>query len=75
MKTEAETILEWETKFGVKKMYPSPEDQKILFEAGRKANEVFIKQQESAGHAAAGKVLNYYVSAMKKYEDERAKKK
>jgi len=38
-------------------MSPSPEDEKILFEAGRKANEIFIKQQESAGHTAAGKVL------------------
>lgn len=75
MDTEAEVIREWETKFGVIRMVPSPEDEKILFEAGRKANEIFVKQQESAGHTAAGKVLSFYMNAMKKYEDERARKK
>jgi TRAP-type transport system periplasmic protein len=74
MDMEAETIREWETKYGMKRKQPSPEEQKILFEAGRKANEIFIKQQESVD-PAAGKVMRFYMNALKKYEAERAKKK
>lgn len=75
MEMEAGMRKEWETKYGVTFKYPSEEDQKILVEAGRKANEAFVKQQESRGHQEAGKVLNFYMNALKKYEDERAKKK
>ena len=69
MELEPKLLQENEKKYGLKIMYPSPEDRKILFEAGRKANEAFIKQQESAGHTAAGKVVSFYTNALKKYEE------
>jgi len=75
MDLEPKLFEENEKKHGLKIMYPSPEDQKILFEAGRKANETFIKQQESAGRTAAGDVVSFYSNRLKKYEDERARKK
>jgi TRAP-type transport system periplasmic protein len=75
MDLEAKLLKESEEKYGVTLKYPSPEDQKMLLEAGRKANEAFIKQQESSGHTAAGKVMSFYMDALKKYENERAKKK
>ena len=66
---------EWETKHGVKIVYPSPEDQKALQEAGQKATEFILAKQDSEGHTGARKVWNYYMTALKKYEDQRAKKK
>ena len=33
-----------------------------------------LKEQEGKGHKAAGKVWDYYMKALKKYTDERAKK-
>jgi TRAP-type C4-dicarboxylate transport system substrate-binding protein len=75
MDSEGQMYSEWEKKYGGKRIYPSPEDQKVLLEAGRKANELFIKKQESAGHKAAGDVVSFYMNALKKYEDERSKKK
>ena len=64
-----------EKKYGIKLKYPSDEDQKLLLEAYQNAQESFIKKQEGAGHTAARKVVDYYYKALKKYEDERAKKK
>jgi TRAP-type transport system periplasmic protein len=75
MDYDAEMAREWETKHGLTRKYPTPEEQKLLLETGQKANETLVKQQESGGHTAAGKVLNFYMNALKKYEDERAKKK
>ena len=66
---------EWETKHGIKIVYPSPGDQKALQEAGQKATEFILKQQESAGHTGARKVWDYYMTALKKYEDQMAGKK
>jgi TRAP-type C4-dicarboxylate transport system substrate-binding protein len=66
---------DWETKHGIKIVYPSPEDQKALNEAGQKATDFILKQQESGGHKGARKVWDYYMTALKKYEDQRAKKK
>jgi TRAP-type transport system periplasmic protein len=66
---------EWTTQRGVTIKYPSPEDQKIIAEAGQKANDFIIKKQESGGHMAARTVWEYFVKAKKKYEDQRAKKK
>jgi TRAP-type C4-dicarboxylate transport system substrate-binding protein len=75
MEVEPKLLQENEKKHDLKIMYPSPEDQNILFEAGRKANEIFVKQQESAGHTAAADVVSFYSNRLKKYEDERTKKK
>jgi TRAP-type transport system periplasmic protein len=75
MDTESAVYREMETKYGVKIKYPSPEEQKILLEAGQKANESLLKKTESDGHTAARKVFEYYRKALKKYEDERAKRK
>jgi TRAP-type C4-dicarboxylate transport system substrate-binding protein len=75
MKYEDDFIKELQTKHRVKVVYPSPEDQKIIWEAGEKANEDLIKTQEAGGHKTARRVVNYYATALKKYEAERAKKK
>ena len=66
---------EWETKYGVKKIYPSPEDLKTLQEAGQKATDFILKKQESEGHKGARPVGDYYMTALKKHEDQRAGKK
>jgi TRAP-type C4-dicarboxylate transport system substrate-binding protein len=66
---------EWETKHGVKIVYPSAEDQKALQKAGAEATDSILKKQESEGHKGARKVWDYYMAALKKYEDQRAKKK
>lgn len=75
MELEESFFKEDEKKYGVKRIYPSAEDKKVLREAGQKANETFIKQQEAGGHKGAGDVVAYYTKALKKYEAERAKKK
>lgn len=74
MDFESEIYRELETKHGIQYVYPSPEDKKILLEAGQKANEYLIKKQESEGHTGAQKVVDYYTNALKKYEAERIKK-
>jgi TRAP-type C4-dicarboxylate transport system substrate-binding protein len=66
---------EWETKHGVKIVNPSPEDQKALQEAGKKATDFILNKQEAEGHKGARAVWNYYMTALKKYEDQRAKRK
>jgi TRAP-type C4-dicarboxylate transport system substrate-binding protein len=73
--TESEMLREWQTKHGLTIKHPSAEDKEIILEAGRKANEDWIKQEESKGNKAAGKVWDYYLKALKKYGDEEAKKK
>jgi TRAP-type C4-dicarboxylate transport system substrate-binding protein len=72
---EAAMLREWTTKHGVTVKYPTPEDQKLIFEAAQKANDDWIKQEEARGNKAAGKVWDYYRQALKKYEDERTQKK
>jgi TRAP-type C4-dicarboxylate transport system substrate-binding protein len=46
MDYEKDIMRELETKYGCKFVAPSPEDKKIIFEAGEKANEKMIKQAE-----------------------------
>lgn len=75
MDLEASLYNEWQTKYGVKVQYPTPEDQAVITAAGEKANDTMIKKQESEGHKATRKVWDYYLKSLKKYEDERAKKK
>ncbi len=75
MDLEGGFYREWETKHGVTLKKPSPEDQKIILEAGKRAQEDMIKKQESEGHKGARAVWDYYMTALKKYEDQRAKKK
>lgn len=74
MDLEASLYKEWQAK-GVKVQSPTSEDQAIIAAAGLKANDAMIKKQESEGHKATAKVWDYYLKALKKYEDERAKKK
>jgi TRAP-type C4-dicarboxylate transport system substrate-binding protein len=72
---DEEMLREWQTKHGLTIKYPTPEDKKIVIDAGERANAEWIQQEESKGNKAAGKVWNYYLKALKKYEDEEAKKK
>ena len=71
---EQKYYKEWNAKYGVTIKPLSPEDQKTNLEAGKKAQEYFLKQQESSGHGAARKVWDYYMGARLKYEAERVKK-
>ena len=75
MDDEERYYKEWETKYGIKRFDLSPEDQKTNIEAGKKAIDFMIKQQESGGHSGARKLWDYYMNALKKYEDQRAQKK
>ena len=52
---EAAMLREWTAKHGVTVKYPTPEDQKVIFEAAQKANDEWIKQEEARGNKAAGK--------------------
>jgi TRAP-type transport system periplasmic protein len=70
---EKEAFRDLETKYGSKFAYPSPEEQKILIEAGKKATEDTVKKQESEGHTAARKVIDYFQGALKRQEMQRAK--
>jgi TRAP-type C4-dicarboxylate transport system substrate-binding protein len=72
---EAAMLHEWTTKHGVTVKYPTPGDQKVIFEAAQKANDEWMKQEEARGNKAAGKVWDYYTKALKRYEDERAQRK
>ncbi len=75
MDLEGELAKKWQTQHKVKFQIPTAEDFKIIAAAGAKANAALIKKQESEGHAAARKVWDYYMASLKKYEDQRAKKK
>ena len=72
---EASYFKDLETKHGVTVKRPTAEENKVLHEAGNKANETLIKKEEAAGYPAAGKVVRYYEDALKKYEIQRGKKK
>jgi TRAP-type C4-dicarboxylate transport system substrate-binding protein len=72
---ESTVRAKWTTQHGVTFKELSPEDQKIFTEASNRATEYLLKKQEADGHTAARKVWNYYLSALKKYEDQEAKKK
>ena len=74
MDVEKENLKEWQTKYGATVKYPTPEEQKILHEAGRKANDIFIKKQEGSGAPNGRKVVDFYHAAFKKYEAEYVKK-
>ena len=74
MQDENKTYREWQEKYNVTLKHPSPEDQKLIQDASKRAIEYMIKKQESDGHKGARKVWDYYMTALKKYEDQRAKK-
>lgn len=75
MDDEAKYFKEWNTKYGVTLKSLTPQEQKINLEAGKQAQEYMLKKQESDGHGAVRKVWDYYMTARKKYEGERAQKK
>lgn len=66
---------EWNAKYGVSIRNLSDADQKVNQNAIKVAQDFMVKKQESAGFKETGKVWNYYLAALKKYEAERAKKK
>jgi hypothetical protein len=66
---------EWKTKHGATFKEASPEDQKLILEAGITANEQMFKKQESDGHKGVREPWDYFPKALKKYEAERAVKK
>ncbi len=74
MDDEQKHFNEWKTKYGVTLQNLTAADQKINIDAGQKAQEYMLKKQESEGHKAVRKVWDYYTTARKKYEGERAKK-
>ncbi len=75
MDDEDKAYREWQTKYGVTIKHPSPDDQKLIQDASKKAIEYMLKKQESDGHTAVRKVWDHYTKALKKFEDQRAKKK
>jgi TRAP-type transport system periplasmic protein len=72
---ETTYLKDAEAKSGVTLKRPTPDEQKVLLEAGQKANEMLIKQMESAGYPAGRKVVEYYNSMLKKYETQDTGKK
>lgn len=72
---EQKYYKEWNTKHGVTIKKLSAGDEKLVKEARQKAQEYMLKKQESGGVKGTQKVWDYYVTALKKYEAERAKKK
>jgi len=74
--TDVESTIasKWAKEYGVTIRYFSPEDYKMMTEAAEKARESFFQKQEANGHPAR-KVWDYYRKALKKYEDQAAKKK
>jgi TRAP-type C4-dicarboxylate transport system substrate-binding protein len=71
---EKEFKQELETKHGIRFVYPSQEDRKILIEATKKGEEEMIRKLESEGHTGARKVIDYHQNALQKYEKELAKR-
>ena len=72
---EQKYYKEWNTKHGVTIKKLSAGDEKLVKEARQKAQEYMLKKQESGGVKGTRKVWDYYMTALKKYEAERAKKK
>lgn len=72
---ETDFLRDAEAKSGVTLKRPTAEEQKVLREAGLKANETLIKQAESSGNPSARKVVDYYQGALKRYEAQNAAKK
>jgi TRAP-type C4-dicarboxylate transport system substrate-binding protein len=70
---EKEAFRDLETKHGQKFAYPSPEEQKVMIEAGKKATDDAIKKLESQGNTAARKVIDYFQGALKRQETQRGK--
>jgi TRAP-type transport system periplasmic protein len=71
---EAVAYHRWVFEHGVTLLALTPEEKAFNAKAIETANDLMIKEQESKGHKAAGKVWDYYLKALKKYTDERAKK-
>jgi TRAP-type C4-dicarboxylate transport system substrate-binding protein len=71
---EAVAYHRWVFEYGVTLLTLTPEEKAFNAKAIETANDLMIKEQEGKGHKAAGKVWDYYMKALKKYTDERAKK-
>jgi TRAP-type C4-dicarboxylate transport system substrate-binding protein len=69
MEFEEGVIERWKTKYGVTFTELSKDDIATAANAGKEAQEWFIKKQESDGHPAR-KVWDFYLQSYKKYEDE-----
>jgi len=64
----------WVFEHNVTLLTLTPEERAFNAKAIETANDLMVKEQEGKGHKAAGKVWDYYMKALKKYTDERAKK-
>jgi len=69
MALESKIIEKWKSKYGVKVRKITPAEDKVAKEAGKKAQEYFLKKQEGEGHPA-GKVWDHYTKVRKKHEAE-----
>ncbi len=66
---ETNIIKRWKEKYGIRVQPLSPSDEKLSRDAGIKAQEYFLKKQESAGHPAR-KVWDYYNKRREFYENQ-----
>ncbi|MCB2190484.1 MAG: TRAP transporter substrate-binding protein DctP [Deltaproteobacteria bacterium] len=69
MALESNIIKKWKEKYGVRIQPLSPSDAKLSEEAGLKAQEYFLKKQESTGHPAR-KVWDYFQKRQEFYENQ-----
>jgi TRAP-type C4-dicarboxylate transport system substrate-binding protein len=72
---EAAVYHRWVFQHGVTLLTLTPEEKTFHAKAVENANALTIKEQEAKGNKAAGKVWEYYLKALKKHTDERAKAK
>ena len=70
---EKSIYAEWVNKDGVTLKKLTKEESDFVGKAEETSRQEMIKAQEAGGHAAAGKVWDYYITALKKYTKERAK--
>ena len=74
MDVEGNYYREWETKYGIKMKNPSTEDQKIITDACKRAQDYMVKTQESQGAPGVQKLWDYYLATLRKYETQGTKK-
>lgn len=75
VKSDVEGIKHrWVSQHGLKLIPLTPEEKVVSAKAAERANEIFFKEQEAKGHKAVRTVWEYYLKALKKHTDERAKK-
>ena len=70
---EKSTYENWASKHGVTIKELTPEESRFNQKALVEAREIMIKEQENKGHKGARAVWDFYSTAMKKYQKERAK--